>query len=86
MRAEVKPAGSVRSVPSPFVELEVGKRVVQVLGDGAQFVWTDKGVTLDMDPGPDGIDNPDPDYRSGFFVTGAWCEWEKVPYTRPSAE
>jgi hypothetical protein len=64
--------------------LSEGNVTYRVLGDGAQLVWTDKGVTLNMDPGPDGIDNPGPNYRSGFFVTGAWCEWEEVPYTEPS--
>jgi len=52
----------------------------RVLGDGARVTWSGEQVTLDMDPGPNGIDEPDPDHASGFFVTGSFCYWKEEPY------
>ncbi|MCY1046678.1 hypothetical protein OV208_35570 [Corallococcus sp. bb12-1] len=65
-----------------FIEVKAfqfvdGNISYQVLSDGGRIRWKDGLVTLDLDPGPDGIDNPDPDYVSSFFITAKACEWEE---------
>lgn len=54
-----------------------GSQTYQVLSDGGRISWKDGHVTLDLDPGPDGIDNPDPDHVSHFFITAKACDWEE---------
>ncbi|MCP3140542.1 hypothetical protein [Pyxidicoccus xibeiensis] len=51
----------------------------QVISDGARISWKDGAVTLDLDPGSDGIDNPYPDHVSRFFITAEACEWAEEP-------
>lgn len=51
----------------------------QVISDGARISWKDGAVTLDLDPGSDGIDDPDPDHVSKFFITAEACEWAEDP-------
>lgn len=54
-----------------------GDRSYQVLSDGGRICWKDGRVTLDLDPGPDGIDHPDPTHVSHFFITAEACDWEE---------
>ncbi|WP_147443576.1 hypothetical protein [Corallococcus sicarius] len=51
----------------------------QVLSDGARISWKDGCVTLNLDPGANGIDDPDPDHVSSFFITAEGCDWEEEP-------
>lgn len=50
-----------------------------VVDDGARLSWKDGRVTLDLDPGPNGIDEPIPHRVSKFFITAEGCEWEEEP-------
>ena len=54
-----------------------GDRSYQVLSDGGRLSWKDGRVTLDLDPGPDGINPPDPTHVSHFFITADACDWEE---------
>ncbi|RKG77323.1 hypothetical protein D7V88_31170 [Corallococcus terminator] len=49
----------------------------QVIDNGVRISWKDGLVTLDLDPGPNGIDEPIPDRVSEFFITAKACEWEE---------
>ncbi|RKG77324.1 hypothetical protein [Corallococcus terminator] len=50
-----------------------------VVDDGARITWKEGLVTLDLDPGPNGIDEPIPDRVSKFFITAKACEWAEEP-------
>jgi hypothetical protein len=60
--------------------VEEGHSTCQALSDGAQVYWRDRSIVVDLDPGPNGLDEPNPNYKPRCFFVAEALEWDAVPY------
>lgn len=60
--------------------VQEGAATCQVLSDGVRLSWEGPFVVLNLDPGPNGLKDPNPHSESSCYFVAETAEWEARPH------